>query len=373
LRLQNNTAGITNEYQGALNENVAEVQYDLSWPKNNYFILGGSFVRDWSNQDMYIDDTVSDKNYAGYIQDEYRPLDSLILLAGCRYDSNTDYGGNISPRASLIYSPEENLHFKALYSTAFHAPSLAERHAEVNYGMFIQRGNPDLKPEKIKQSEINAEYTLGKFLKATAGYFYWETQDEIQFNFGEGRYVYLPSMRLLNPALPNSPGLLYSPSIYTATTEGSWTNANSRIGHGLEAEVQVKPLPYTTATLNYANINQYARTPVGMGSWADGVNQLVNAILEVNYQDILFGSFSGHVSYSPQYHSGVTQPDGSTTFISTQNWLKQYDVSIGGQYLGFNLVLSAFNVFETSATWFKDDYIKGQRTLNVTVGYDYKF
>ncbi len=286
--------------RGQMNEFSADVQYDLAWPQNNYLLAGINVNLAWSNIDYYNINQVTDNNYAAYVQDEYHLGDQLILLSGLRYDYNRDYGSNLSPRESLIYEPLKGLRFKGLYGSAFRSPVIFERYALTDYGFYEVKANVDLKPESIQQSEASVEYEIGKWFQAKADYFYWETQNEIQFAYTFGNlYAYVPDFSLLDPMQPSMAGFLYLQALNVAPAFVSFDNSNSRIGHGFELETNIAPTDYTRLKLNYSRINLYARKEPIHPSWDQGVADIANAVLELHYQDMVFLNFYAHVAASP--------------------------------------------------------------------------
>ena len=352
--------------RGPLNEILFEAQYDLAWPQNNYFIAGLSLTHDWCQGIIYSSETVSDQNYAFYLQDEYHALDNLIILAGLRYDYNTAYGSNLSPRGSIIYSPLSELRIKALYGSAFRAPVFMERYTQYNYGFYEAVGNADLKPEKIEQCEAGIEYEIGKWFQIKGGYFYWETKDEIQFDYELAPlFVYSP------------PALFYTRELNQAPAMISWSNNNSRIGHGIELESTFRPIAYTQLKLNYTRINLYSRQSPQHPSWAEGVADMFNGMMGFNYENLFFINFYAHFGRMPN------QVGASESFSDFEKglglikakWLSQYDLSVGGKYKGVGLTIAAFNIFENPMVYntVKDNYIKGERIVRVNADYTFKF
>ncbi len=360
--------------RGQTNDLIAEAQYDLSWPQNNYLLAGVNVDLGWSNIDYYNQAQVTDNNYAVFLQDEYHLGDQLILLSGLRYDYNLDYGSNLSPRESLIYEPLKGLRFKALYGSAFRSPVIFERYALMDYGFYEVQGNMDLKPESIQQSEASVEYEIGKWFQAKADYFYWETQNEIQFAYTFGNlYAYVPDFSLLDPMQPSTPGFLYLQALNVAPAFVSWDNSNSRIGHGFELETNIAPTDYTRVKLNYSRINLYARKEPVHPSWDQGVANIANAVLELHYRDMVFLNFYAHVAASPT----KINKDGNivSEVYRASKWLPQYDVSLGFNIDQFSFVAAAYNVFENPIAYNGaiDDYLKGQTLYRVNLGYTWKF
>ncbi|MGH8177826.1 MAG: TonB-dependent receptor plug domain-containing protein, partial [Steroidobacter sp.] len=108
-----------------------------------------------------------------YAQGEFALRDDLLLTGGMRYDRyfNT-FGGNVSPRAGLIYSPLATTTFKALYGQAFRAPNPYELYYNVE-----QRLRPTLAPEQIDAYELVYEQYLGQALRLSVSGYQYETED----------------------------------------------------------------------------------------------------------------------------------------------------------------------------------------------------
>lgn len=86
------------------------------------------------------------------------------VLAGFRYDDYDLSGSRISPRLSVIYTPQDSKsNVKFLYGEAFRAPNLNE-----NYFSALTRvGNPDLAQEVVKTSEFIYQYIDDTFVLTT--------------------------------------------------------------------------------------------------------------------------------------------------------------------------------------------------------------
>jgi iron complex outermembrane receptor protein len=62
-----------------------------------------------------------------------------ITLSG-RYDKNENFDGRFTPRASAVFSPTENHHFRASYQTGFRNPSISDQFIKLNVGPIIILG-----------------------------------------------------------------------------------------------------------------------------------------------------------------------------------------------------------------------------------------
>jgi iron complex outermembrane receptor protein len=86
-----------------------------------------------------------------------------------RYDYHTTFGGITKPRFGLIYNPDSKTALKLLYGEAFRAPNNFEFYYDT--GQFTR--NPNLRPEKVKTTELVLERYVGEsFRMSASGYFY---------------------------------------------------------------------------------------------------------------------------------------------------------------------------------------------------------
>lgn len=65
-------------------------------------------------------------NGFAYIQADYKPLNSLGLLGGLRYDLHNIYGWQLSPRLGIRYTVNDKLILKGTAGTGFKAPSFQQ-------------------------------------------------------------------------------------------------------------------------------------------------------------------------------------------------------------------------------------------------------
>ena len=108
--------------------------------------------------------------WALFIEDEIRILDSLRLTIGDRYDDHQNFGGKHSPRAYLVWHPVENLTLKGGWARAFRAPTLLQNSpnwgsvscGSATTGCYIV-GSTELKPETSTSYEASVRYDSRRF------------------------------------------------------------------------------------------------------------------------------------------------------------------------------------------------------------------
>ncbi|MGR8934182.1 MAG: TonB-dependent receptor plug domain-containing protein [Gammaproteobacteria bacterium] len=156
------------------------LELQLSKTLFDHHFVGGFEYRNNSQQIMRNYDTLPDvefahtdlnrKNWAFYVQDEYKIFDKLTLNAGFRYDKFNFLHGRLNPRAALIYTPFTDTTLKLIYGQAFRAPSVFENH--YNFQGF-QLGNPQLRPETIQTYELVLAQQLNTQLEASVSPYYY--------------------------------------------------------------------------------------------------------------------------------------------------------------------------------------------------------
>jgi outer membrane receptor for ferrienterochelin and colicins len=144
-----------------------EYRYNLRETQKNY---------DDNPFALYLDDKRHSTVWALYMQDELQILKNLILNAGVRYDDYETFGSTINPRLALIYSPWTHTTIKLIYGKAFRTPNVYELYF---YDEITAKATLNLKPEKMKASEIIIEHYVGKDMLISVSGFYYKIKDLI--------------------------------------------------------------------------------------------------------------------------------------------------------------------------------------------------
>ena len=121
----------------------------------------------------FIDGYNTENRLGFYLQDEWKALQTLTLVAGVRYDLDTFIDPTISPRLSLLFAPAPDHTFRVTGAVGYRPPTMFETHndslavitppppipapAPINV-----RGLSNLKPEEIVSYEASYQ---GWFLK----------------------------------------------------------------------------------------------------------------------------------------------------------------------------------------------------------------
>ncbi|MDR0765339.1 MAG: TonB-dependent receptor [Odoribacteraceae bacterium] len=145
--------------------------YSLSIREKHYIVTGIELDNERLMHYMFKDTAANSvRNGVFYLQEEYRILDNLRIVAGARLDYHSEYNLHVSPKLSVMYRPGV-VTLRGGYSTGFRSPSLKELYSEWDHqGMFTLLGNRDLKPEESRQFSLSAEVNKGIFNLSASGY-----------------------------------------------------------------------------------------------------------------------------------------------------------------------------------------------------------
>jgi outer membrane receptor for ferrienterochelin and colicin len=122
-------------------------------------------------------------NVGSFLQLQYNPVKKLAATLGVRYDHNSRFGSSTNPRVGLVYNHSAKTTLKALYGTAYWAPSPHVTYEQ--YGSFYSMDsgrtyasdfwhlpNPNLKPTTSETFELSLNQRVTKHLNFTlTGYY----------------------------------------------------------------------------------------------------------------------------------------------------------------------------------------------------------
>ena len=181
---------------------------------SNYFnghslILGMEHTSDELTSDRFSGNANHDlktralKETEYFLQDEWTINPRWMISAGIRTNFSKAFGFMGMPKVAAKYSPDKHWSLRANYSMGYRSPSIKELFFNWDHlGMFMIRGNENMRPEKNNYFTLGAEYSNDRlFVSGTAygNYFrdkiegVWRIYD-MQYNF---EYTNLSQQRLL--------------------------------------------------------------------------------------------------------------------------------------------------------------------------------
>ncbi len=121
-------------------------------------------------------------NFAGYLQNDWRPIDWFGLVVGARYDYNTVFFRQnaplaaLAPRAIAIFKPLPTLTLKAAYGEAFRYPTVFEAFFDDSASAC---GNGEIRPERQRTAEASGVFAFARGFNLSASVFYTHLNDLI--------------------------------------------------------------------------------------------------------------------------------------------------------------------------------------------------
>jgi outer membrane receptor protein involved in Fe transport len=115
----------------------SEMFYNLTQINWMEVSVGGSYTNyNLISKGTFFDEAPDDPNnlqpittntYGSYIQLGKTFIEKIKLGASLRYDKMKDFEGHITPRFSIVYSPDQNNNFRASYQTGFRFPTMLDQ------------------------------------------------------------------------------------------------------------------------------------------------------------------------------------------------------------------------------------------------------
>ncbi|MBI4664381.1 MAG: TonB-dependent receptor [Verrucomicrobia bacterium] len=174
-----------------------EIQLKKSLFERHTITVGGEYRNDFRQERRNFDvepfkenGTVKDssQSYGAYAEGDFALFSKLHLNAGVRFDQYKEFESTANPRVALIFNPFEASVIKAIYGTAFRAPTFVEN---------INKAS-ELRPETIDSYELVYEQGIGDHLRSSVSGFYSEVDSLISFegSGGLGQYRNLEGARV---------------------------------------------------------------------------------------------------------------------------------------------------------------------------------
>jgi outer membrane receptor protein involved in Fe transport len=128
-----------------------------------------------------LDDRRSSHQFTVYLQDEFKITAATGLTLGVRHDDLSGEGSFFSPRLGVVHDAGGLGVFKALYGSAFRAPSVYERHYRTPSYPY---GNPAVDSEKMSSLDLSWEKSLGPRSRLTTALYAFKVRNLISIETG---------------------------------------------------------------------------------------------------------------------------------------------------------------------------------------------
>ncbi len=233
--------------------NKAEVQTDWFMSNENTLMLGAGYIDERVTADRIYGGTRTMNTAFVYAQDEFVPLAWLNLTASFRFDRNSDFGSQLSPRLAVLLKPTTWLAVRASVGSGFKAPTFQQLYldftnAQAGYSVF---GSTNVRESmaRLQQSGLVQSILLDPNQLQPI-----RAESSVAFNIGAD---FTPSQVFtlkVNFFRNNVRDLIDTQPIAVRSGGGNiftYFNLNRVFTQGIEAEVALKPLSGLTLSAGY--------------------------------------------------------------------------------------------------------------------------
>lgn len=204
-------------------QNSVRALYTHTFGRGNVLSAGADMMRDYMENTKLTDPRHSQISFDVFAQYDWIIDPRWEVIGALRYDYYSDnHDSHVTPKVSVRYKPRFDMNIRLGYGMGFRAPTLKEKYYEFDMsGIWIVKGNENLKPETSHNVTLSADYTHGP-LNYTVSFYYNDIHNRISTG--------------LPYALPNDPNQLYLDYVnlrhYSvmggeATVQGKWSNGLS--------------------------------------------------------------------------------------------------------------------------------------------------
>ena len=140
---------------------------------------------------VYLQDRRRGERFGVFVQDEMLLRPDLRLNAGVRYDRAERGPGIFNPRVALIHAPAPRTSLKLIHGRAYRAPNAYELYYAAP-GPGGQKGNTELKPERVRTSELALEHFTTAGWRVAGSVFRHQVREQIAafIDPGDGLQVF---------------------------------------------------------------------------------------------------------------------------------------------------------------------------------------
>lgn len=166
-------------------------QYSIVSGDMNRLTLGASFRVNTYILNILPSHKESETRIGLFLQNEFKPVEDLILTVGYRYDRNSETPEAHSPRANITYTPIRNNTFRASIGRAFRKPSFFEYGLEIKdlkEALGISFANPNLTNEIMNSFELGYMGMYFDRIKASISLFYNQLRSFIDYDPAELKF-----------------------------------------------------------------------------------------------------------------------------------------------------------------------------------------
>ncbi len=187
-----------------------ELNGEYFFNDKNVLTIGIGYIPETITTSRYNNRTRKQQTEYGFLQYEYAPLKSLTIIGGIRYDRNSVYGDQFSPKLSARYQITDKIVLKGSFGQGFKTPDFRQLYYDFSneagggyivlgtevlqekFGEFISQGIVlpgsvdisnfrSLKPERSIAFNFGSEYQVSRTIKLSGNLFYNQVDNLIDY------------------------------------------------------------------------------------------------------------------------------------------------------------------------------------------------
>lgn len=213
--------------------NSARALYNHWLERGDVLTLGADFVHDYLSNRKLATPEHEQNQFDVFAQYDLMAGERWEIVGALRYDYFSDgHMNRVTPKVSARYKPVRNLNIRLGYGLGFRAPTLKEKYYEFDMaGIWIVRGDPNLKAESSHNINLSADYTRSNFNYTLTAY-YNDVHNRISTGLpyslpGDNKQLYLNYVNLSH----------YTVAGGEASVQGRWNNGlSAKLSYAFTAE-----------------------------------------------------------------------------------------------------------------------------------------
>ena len=154
-------------------QNIVRGIYNHHFRSGSILTLGTDFMHDYLMNKNLGTTAESQDVLDAFVQHDWLIDKHWEMVGAARYDYFSDSkDAHFTPKLSVRYQPTNNLNLRLGYGMGFRSPALKEKYYNFDMeGIWIIKGNPDLKAELSHNLHASADYTKGNYNFTVAAYY----------------------------------------------------------------------------------------------------------------------------------------------------------------------------------------------------------
>ena len=185
-------------------QNIVRGLYNRTFDNGSTLTAGADFMHDYLMNNYLETGDKSQNSVDAFVQYDWIASDAWEFVGAMRYDYFSDSDDSqITPKFTARYKPLYNLNIRFGYGMGFRSPSLKEKYYDFDMvGIWIIKGNPNLKAETSHNFNISADYTKSRY-NFTFSAYYNDVRNKLTTGIphylpGDNKLLYLDYVNLDN-------------------------------------------------------------------------------------------------------------------------------------------------------------------------------